>query len=171
MRFVAAKSVEQQAALSLHRTRDLLVRQRTRLVNMIRGMLAELGIVLQDELGRTLSWSGRRSFRRSAPSRTPSAAGQGCPQPKCGLQPSYRLPRWSPEDRSGRASWSSELDAAEAGAPHKSQMPAMSRTPEEWERRKPRGLRVSVVMLEPSRCVGPAGCRAERESQHPCFHL
>ena len=36
MRFVPIKSVEQQAALALHRTRDLLVRQRTQLVNMIR---------------------------------------------------------------------------------------------------------------------------------------
>ena len=44
MRFVRVKSVEQQAALSLHRTRDLLVRQRTQLVNMIRGLLAEFGI-------------------------------------------------------------------------------------------------------------------------------
>ena len=35
---------EQQAALALHRTRDLLVRQRTQLVNMIRGLLAEFGI-------------------------------------------------------------------------------------------------------------------------------
>lgn len=44
MRFVPIKSVEQQAALALHRTRDLLVRQRTQLVNMIRGILAEFGI-------------------------------------------------------------------------------------------------------------------------------
>src|SRR5690349_3950280 len=44
MRFVPVKSVEQQAALALHRTRDLLVRQRTQLVNMIRGLLAEFGI-------------------------------------------------------------------------------------------------------------------------------
>ena len=44
MRFVAIKSVEQQAALALHRSRDLLVRQRTQLVNMIRGLLAEFGI-------------------------------------------------------------------------------------------------------------------------------
>ena len=36
MRFVPIKSVEQQAALALHRTRDLLVRQRTQLINMIR---------------------------------------------------------------------------------------------------------------------------------------
>jgi transposase len=36
MRFLPIKSVDQQAALALHRTRDLLVRQRTQLVNMIR---------------------------------------------------------------------------------------------------------------------------------------
>jgi transposase len=40
MRFVPVKSVEQQAALALHRTRDLLVQQRTQPVNMIRGLLA-----------------------------------------------------------------------------------------------------------------------------------
>ena len=44
MRFVVMKSAEQQAALSLHRTRNLLVKQRTQLVNMIRGLLAEFGI-------------------------------------------------------------------------------------------------------------------------------
>ena len=44
MRFVAVKSRERQAALSMHRARDLLVKQRTQLVNMMRGLLAELGI-------------------------------------------------------------------------------------------------------------------------------
>ena len=34
---------EQQAALSMHRTRDLLVKQRTQLINMIRGLLADEG--------------------------------------------------------------------------------------------------------------------------------
>ncbi len=46
MRFVEIKSAEQQSVLALHRTRDLLVGQRTQLVNMIRSQLAELGIVL-----------------------------------------------------------------------------------------------------------------------------
>ena len=46
MRFVPIKSVEQQAALALHRTLDLLVRQRTQLVNMIRELLAEFGIAI-----------------------------------------------------------------------------------------------------------------------------
>jgi transposase len=45
MRFVAVKTVDQQAVLMLHRVRDLLVRQRTMLVNAFRGHLAEFGIV------------------------------------------------------------------------------------------------------------------------------
>jgi transposase len=45
MRFVPIKTKEQQAALMLHRTRQLLVRQRTMLSNAIRGHLGELGIV------------------------------------------------------------------------------------------------------------------------------
>lgn len=45
MRFVPVKSVEQQGLLMLHRTRDLLIRQRTGAVNALRGHLGELGIV------------------------------------------------------------------------------------------------------------------------------
>ena len=45
MRFVPIKTAEQQAALMLHRTRDLLVRQRTQLINAMRAHLAELGLV------------------------------------------------------------------------------------------------------------------------------
>ena len=45
MRFVPLKTKEQQSALMLHRTRQLLVRQRTMLSNALRGHLAELGIV------------------------------------------------------------------------------------------------------------------------------
>jgi transposase len=45
MRFVAVKSVEQQATLAVHSTRALLVRQRTMAANALRGMLSELGIV------------------------------------------------------------------------------------------------------------------------------
>ncbi len=45
MRFVAAKTAEQQSVLMLHRTRELMVRQRTMLVNAIRAHMAEFGIV------------------------------------------------------------------------------------------------------------------------------
>ena len=47
MRYVPIKSTEQQSALMLHRTRDLLIRQRTQLINAIRAHLAELGLVAQ----------------------------------------------------------------------------------------------------------------------------
>jgi transposase len=45
MRFVAIKTEEQQAAGLVFRTRDLLVRQRTQLINAIRGHLTEYGWV------------------------------------------------------------------------------------------------------------------------------
>jgi transposase len=45
MRFVAVKSVEQQAMLSVHTTRALLVKQRTMVANALRAQLSELGIV------------------------------------------------------------------------------------------------------------------------------
>jgi len=54
MRFVPVKSRGQQAALSMHRARDLLVRQRTQLVNMMRGLLAEFGIDIPEGLERAL---------------------------------------------------------------------------------------------------------------------
>jgi transposase len=57
MRFVPIKS-----ALALHRTRDLLVKQRTQLVNMVRALLAEFGI----EMARGLHHALRLAERLSA---------------------------------------------------------------------------------------------------------
>ena len=45
MRFVGVKSAEQQGRLMQHRTRDLLLRQRTQLINALRGHMGELGMV------------------------------------------------------------------------------------------------------------------------------
>ncbi len=45
MRFVPVKSAERQGVLVLHRTRELLVRQRTMLINAIRGHCAEFGMI------------------------------------------------------------------------------------------------------------------------------
>jgi transposase len=45
LRFVPLKTVEQQSALMMHRARDLLIRQRTMLVNALRGYLAEFGLI------------------------------------------------------------------------------------------------------------------------------
>jgi transposase len=46
MRFVTIKSEDQQAALMAHKARDLLVKQRTMMVNSLRGCLAEFGVVV-----------------------------------------------------------------------------------------------------------------------------
>lgn len=77
MRFVAIKSEEQQASGLVFRTRDLLVRQRTQLINAIRGHLTEYGWVapkgpshvalladlLDDEMGASLPEAARTMFR------------------------------------------------------------------------------------------------------------
>jgi transposase len=52
MRFVPIKSADQQAVLMLHKTRELLVKQRTMAVNALRGHLAEFGIVAAKGIGR-----------------------------------------------------------------------------------------------------------------------
>ncbi|WP_234181523.1 IS110 family transposase, partial [Sphingopyxis sp. NFH-91] len=77
MRFVAIKSEEQQASGLVFRTRDLLVRQRTQLINAIRGHLTEygwvapkgpshvamLGDLLEDEMASSLPEAARSMFR------------------------------------------------------------------------------------------------------------
>ncbi|GGL71552.1 hypothetical protein GCM10011392_27680 [Wenxinia marina] len=56
MRFVPVKSPEQQSVLMLHRARDLLMRQRTVLLNAIRAHLAEFGIVAAQGPAKTMIW-------------------------------------------------------------------------------------------------------------------
>ena len=46
MRFAPAKGAEQQSVLMLHRARELLVRQRTMVINALRGHCAELGLIV-----------------------------------------------------------------------------------------------------------------------------
>jgi transposase len=45
MRFVPVKSAERQSVLVVHRSRELLVRQRTMLINAVRGQGAEFGLI------------------------------------------------------------------------------------------------------------------------------
>jgi transposase len=45
MRFVAIKTEQQQAMVGIHRVRDLLMKQHTMLINQLRGLMAEFGIV------------------------------------------------------------------------------------------------------------------------------
>jgi transposase len=53
MRFVPVKSEEQQASRGLERSRDLLVKQRTQLMNSVRSQMAEFGLIAAQ---------GRRGF-------------------------------------------------------------------------------------------------------------
>jgi transposase len=53
MRFVPVKSEQQQAALMLHKGRDLLVGQQTMLVNALRGDMAELGLIASQGRSKT----------------------------------------------------------------------------------------------------------------------
>jgi transposase len=95
MRFVPIKSAESQAALLLHRTRDLLIRQRSAMISAIRAHFAEFGIVvgggirnvdrllglLEAESGRrlpTLAGAGARDARRPGrPAAGARGAGRG----------------------------------------------------------------------------------------------
>jgi transposase len=52
MRFVPVKSAESQAMLMLHKTRELLVKQKTMSVNALRSHLAEFGIIAAKGVGR-----------------------------------------------------------------------------------------------------------------------
>lgn len=70
MRFVPVKSREQQAALSVHRARELLVKQRTQLVNMTRGLLAEFGMDIREGLEQALNLS-RQIASGKAPDLSP----------------------------------------------------------------------------------------------------
>src|SRR5512144_3317718 len=52
MRFVPINSLEQQDIQALHRIREQLIKSRTALVNQIRGLLAEYGVVIAQGIHR-----------------------------------------------------------------------------------------------------------------------
>src|SRR5476649_2010848 len=98
IRFVPIKTKEQQTALMLHRTRQLLVRQRTMLSNALRGHLAELGIV--SAKGRNGTGELLRSSRM--------VQIPGFPQPSAAFSMCWRdstAPSEPRSDPSTRASW------------------------------------------------------------------
>lgn len=57
MRFVEVKTPEQQAILSLYQTRDLIVRQRTQTINMLRAQMAEFGFVFPQGVGHATQFA------------------------------------------------------------------------------------------------------------------
>lgn len=70
MRFVPIKTTDQQATLSVHRTRNLLISQRTQLINALRAHLAELGIVAdqgRDGLAKLVAIISEKTTLQSLP--------------------------------------------------------------------------------------------------------
>jgi len=70
---LTVKSPAQQGMLLLHRGRDLLVRQRTMLINALRGHLAEFGLI---------AGQGKGNFATLLAS-LEGEAGRGCPRRRC----------------------------------------------------------------------------------------
>ena len=75
MRFVEVKTPEQQSALVLHRTRQVLIRQRTQITNATRGHMGEFGLVAP--LGRRGLQTLIEIIGNEADQRIPEAA-RGC---------------------------------------------------------------------------------------------
>lgn len=67
MRFVPVKSAEQQAELSLHKTRELLMKQRTMSINALRGHLAEFGVVAPKGAGHVRELIARAEEEATLP--------------------------------------------------------------------------------------------------------
>ena len=78
MRFVPVEEEAQQAGLMLHRVRDLLARQRTQLINAIRGHLAEFGLSRPRAHGPATA-ARRHGRREPARARPRSRAAPGRP--------------------------------------------------------------------------------------------
>ena len=78
MRFVPVKSARQQSTLMLHSARDLLISQRTALINALRGHFAELGIVVPQgarNVRQLIAFLEDEAIQFPRPFRCPSALG------------------------------------------------------------------------------------------------
>jgi transposase len=85
MRFVPVKSAEQQAALMMLRSRELLVKQRTMLINAMRGHAAEFGVVAAKGVAKVSDLLQRAHAAR--PCRGGGRAGAGAGHAQVARQP------------------------------------------------------------------------------------
>ena len=70
MRFAGVRTLENQAALMHHKAREMLVAQRTQLINALRGHLAEIGVIAARGPKNAVTWRGsswRKATRRFRP--------------------------------------------------------------------------------------------------------
>jgi len=84
MKFVPAKSLEQQGILALHSVRSLLVKQQTMLANAMRGLTAEFGLTVPKGMGRLDELMGLVDATEAFPPRARQAIREG----------SYWVPGW-----------------------------------------------------------------------------
>jgi transposase len=81
MRFVSVRALENQAALMHHKAREMLVAQRTQLINALRGHLAEIGVIAAQglknarELARVILAEGNETLRPPCARRSPHWCG------------------------------------------------------------------------------------------------
>ena len=85
MRFTGVRTLENQAALMHHKAREMLVAQRTQLINALRGHLAEIGVIAAQglknarELACVILAEGRRDDSGlRARSARPAGAATAC---------------------------------------------------------------------------------------------
>ena len=99
MRFTGVRTLENQAALMHHKAREMLVAQRTQLINALRGHLAEIGVSQRRGLKTPANWrvysGGRRRDDRPACARRSPRWRGNCMfwtrRSRAAIEPS---PRW-----------------------------------------------------------------------------
>jgi transposase len=98
MRFVPIRTIENQAVLMHHKVREILVSQRTQLLNAMRGHLAEVGIIAAQGRTEPTHWP-QRLWRAIAPYRfacgTPSRRSSVSCKPSTTRSPRATAPSWS----------------------------------------------------------------------------
>ncbi len=65
MRFVPIRSIDNQAVLMHHKVREILVSQRTQLLNALRGHLAEVGVIAVRLEEQVTGWRGLHELREA----------------------------------------------------------------------------------------------------------
>ena len=97
MRFVGVRTLENQVALMHHKAREMLVAQRTQLINALRGHLAEIGVIAAQglknarELAQVIMAEDDDDSDLRSPGACPARASIACPGPgDCVQRPNHR---------------------------------------------------------------------------------
>ena len=108
MRFVAVKSADQQAVLMLHKTRELMIKQRTMAVNALRGHLSEFGLIAARGIHRIKDLLALAERDERLPEDAREATAMLAAEPRGSTQGSTDWRRRSPEPRARRSAISTK---------------------------------------------------------------